>query len=168
MALAAPDLPGLAQDWRKLLFPQADDAQFADGYAQAVTFGLLVARARDISLSDGTEMAAQELRKSNSLIGTALRLLTEDSVQPGSAQDVARHADARARRGQLAHDQQGQAGGLALFLRGFPGGLRQRAAQAHRLLLHAAGSGVGDGQPGRRGACAVRCSSGRPALPPRT
>lgn len=78
MGLGSPGLTGLAQDWRKLLFPQADDAQFADGYAQAVTFGLLVARARDISLSHGTEMAAQELRKSNSLIGTALRLLTED------------------------------------------------------------------------------------------
>lgn len=75
----ASGLTGLAEDWRKLLFPQADDAQFADGYAQAVTFGLLVARARDISLEDGTESAAQELRKSNSLIGTALRVLTEDS-----------------------------------------------------------------------------------------
>ena len=78
MALGNPGLTGLAKDWRKLLFPQADDAQFADGYAQAVTFGLLVARARDISLSDGTEAAAQELKKSNSLIGTALRLLTDD------------------------------------------------------------------------------------------
>lgn len=75
----AAGLTGLAEDWRKLLFPQADDAQFADGYAQAVTFGLLVARARDISLEEGTEAAAQELRKSNSLIGTALRVLTEDS-----------------------------------------------------------------------------------------
>ncbi len=79
MARGSPGLTGLAEDWRKLLFPQADDTQFADGYAQAVTFGLLVARARDISLSGGTELAAQELRKSNSLIGTALRLLTEDS-----------------------------------------------------------------------------------------
>jgi hypothetical protein len=79
MTRGSPGLTGLANDWRKLLFPQADDAQFADGYAQAVTFGLLVARARDIPLSGGTEMAAQELRKSNSLIGTALRLLTEDS-----------------------------------------------------------------------------------------
>jgi hypothetical protein len=78
MGRGSPGLTGLAQDWRKLLFPQADDAQFADGYAQAVTFGLLVARARDISLSGGTEQAAQELRKSNSLIGTALRLLTDD------------------------------------------------------------------------------------------
>jgi hypothetical protein len=79
MALGSPALTGLAHDWRALLFPQADDAQFADGYAQAVTFGLLVARARDISLSGGPEMAAQELKKSNSLIGTALRLLTEDT-----------------------------------------------------------------------------------------
>ena len=79
IALGSPGLTGLAKDWRKLLFPQANDAEFADGYAQAVTFGLLVARAKDISLSGGIEMAAQELRKSNSLIGTALRVLTEDS-----------------------------------------------------------------------------------------
>lgn len=39
MALNNPGLTALAQDWRKLLFPQADNAQFADGYAQAVTFG---------------------------------------------------------------------------------------------------------------------------------
>jgi hypothetical protein len=58
MAIGNPGLTALATDWRKLLFPQADDAQFADGYAQAVTFGLLVARARDISLSNGEERAA--------------------------------------------------------------------------------------------------------------
>jgi hypothetical protein len=78
MALDNPGLTALAQDWRKLLFPQADNAQFADGYAQAVTFGLLVARSRDISLLGGIDHAAQELRKSNSLIATALRLLTDD------------------------------------------------------------------------------------------
>jgi hypothetical protein len=70
----------LAKDWRALLFPQATDEQFADGYAQAVTFGLLVARAQNISLVDGIDRAAQELRKTNSLIGTALRLLTDDSA----------------------------------------------------------------------------------------
>lgn len=80
MALGSPGLTALATDWRKLLFPQADNAQFADGYAQAVTFGLLVARARGISLSKGIENAAQELRKTNSLIGTALRLLTDDAA----------------------------------------------------------------------------------------
>ena len=149
MALGNPGLTGLAQDWRKLLFPQANDAQFADGYAQAVTFGLLVARARDIPLSGGTEMAAQELRKTNSLIGTALRLLTDDAFESRSAKDIAWNADASAERGQLAHHQQGQAGSLALFLRGLSGNLRQPLAQADRFLLHAAGSGFSDGQSGR-------------------
>jgi len=68
----------LAKDWRKLLFPDASDESFADGYAQAVTFGLLIARARDIPLDKGIDQAAQALRQSNSLIGTALRLLTDD------------------------------------------------------------------------------------------
>ena len=71
-------LKSLAKEWRELLFPQADNAQFADGYAQAVTFGLLMAKAKDISLSTGIGHAALELRSSNSLIGTALRLLTDD------------------------------------------------------------------------------------------
>lgn len=71
-------LTSLADEWRSLLFPGASDVEFADGYAQAVTFGLLVARARDIELQDGIEKAALELRKSNSLIATALRLLTDN------------------------------------------------------------------------------------------
>lgn len=71
-------LTNLAKDWRRLLFPEANDESFADGYAQAVTFGLLIARARDIPLGKGIDQAASALRKSNSLIGTALRLLTDD------------------------------------------------------------------------------------------
>ena len=80
MILGSAGLSALAEDWRRLLFPEANDAQFADGYAQAVTFGLLVARARDIPLSHGIHDAAQELRKTNSLIGTALSLLTDDEA----------------------------------------------------------------------------------------
>lgn len=75
---ANPGLTSLATEWRALLFPAAGDAEFADGYAQAVTFGLLVARARGIELKDGIGKAALELRASNSLIATALRLLTDD------------------------------------------------------------------------------------------
>ena len=73
-------LKGLASDWRKLLFPNADDAQFADGYAQAVTFGLLMTRALDIPLDGGIDLAALKLKKQNSLIGTALGLLTENAA----------------------------------------------------------------------------------------
>jgi hypothetical protein len=80
MKLGNASLLHLKDDWRKLLFPNADDAQFADGYAQAVTFGLLMARAFGIPLKGGVELAALQLRKSNTLIGTALNLLTEDAA----------------------------------------------------------------------------------------
>jgi N-6 DNA Methylase len=73
-------LTGLATDWRKALFPDATDSQFADGYAQAVTFGLLLARARGISLDEGVDVAARALSKTYSLIGSALRILTDAVV----------------------------------------------------------------------------------------
>jgi Type ISP C-terminal specificity domain/N-6 DNA Methylase len=76
-----PLLADLARDWRALLFPHADDAQFADGYAQAVTFGLLMAKSRGITLAEGFDDVARELGRSNTLIGTALRLLTEEPEQ---------------------------------------------------------------------------------------
>ncbi len=79
LALGSQALTALATDWRALLFPEANDKQFADGYAQAVTFGLLMARARDITLSDGLDRAAKQLGQTNSLIGAALRLLTDDA-----------------------------------------------------------------------------------------
>ena len=75
----SPSLTNLAKDWRKLLFPSATDAAFADGYAQAVTFGLLMARARNITLAHGLDRVAYELRQTNTLIGSALRLLTDDA-----------------------------------------------------------------------------------------
>jgi hypothetical protein len=73
-------LTALARDWRALLFPEANNQQFADGYAQAVTFGLLMARARDIKLADGLDIVGKQLAKTNSLIGAALKLLTDDAA----------------------------------------------------------------------------------------
>jgi len=70
-------LTTLAADWRELLFPHADDAQFADGYAQAVTFGLLMARARGITITGGLHEVSVQLRQTSSLIGAALQLLTD-------------------------------------------------------------------------------------------
>ncbi|MGP1346816.1 MAG: type ISP restriction/modification enzyme [Phycisphaerales bacterium] len=79
LAAEDPALTELAKEWRRLLFPEATGEVFADGYAQAVTFGLLMARVRRIKLSDGIEGAASKLRKTDSLIGAALRLLTDDA-----------------------------------------------------------------------------------------
>ena len=79
LALGSEAFTTLATDWRKLLFPDATDERFADGYAQAVTFGLLMARAKGIPLTTDLQHVATELAKSNSLIGAALRLLTDNT-----------------------------------------------------------------------------------------
>ena len=75
----AQPFTGLARDWRALLFPQASDATFADGYAQTVTFALLLAR------TEGIEVTGQPLHEigaglgsDHSLMGKALQLLTDD------------------------------------------------------------------------------------------
>jgi hypothetical protein len=78
LAKKSPALTALAKDWRRLLFPEANDQVFADGYAQAVTFGLLMARAKGIALDDTLQHAADELSHTSTLIGAALHLLTED------------------------------------------------------------------------------------------
>ena len=78
LALGSESLTGLATDWRRLLFPDATDVRFADGYAQAVTFGMLMARAKKIELATGLSKVAEELSKTSTLIGAALRLLTEN------------------------------------------------------------------------------------------
>lgn len=74
-------LEQLAKDWRSLLFPDANNEQFADGYAQAVTFGLLMAKSMKLSLAEGLDAVAKKLGKSNTLIGAALRLLTEEQEE---------------------------------------------------------------------------------------
>ena len=79
LAMGSEALTDLATDWRKLLFPDATDERFADGYAQAVTFGMLMARAKKIELATGLQQVAIELSKTSSLIGAALKLLTDNA-----------------------------------------------------------------------------------------
>ena len=70
---------GLANDWRSLLFPDASDEVFADGYAQTVTFALLLARTEQIDLeSTSLYEVGQQLGSDHSLMGKALQLLTND------------------------------------------------------------------------------------------
>ena len=59
LARGSEALTDLAADWRKLLFPDATDDRFADGYAQAVTFGMLMARAKNIELATGLQASCQ-------------------------------------------------------------------------------------------------------------
>jgi hypothetical protein len=70
---------GLAADWRALLFPTATDDIFADGYAQAVTFALLLAKTEGTNFEGQTlHVIGQDLIKHHSLMGRALQLLTDN------------------------------------------------------------------------------------------
>lgn len=75
LSVGAETLRATAEDWRNLLFPTASDTQFADGYAQAVMFGFLIARAKNISIEQDTDQIGKQLGATNSLIGRALQVL---------------------------------------------------------------------------------------------
>jgi len=78
---AAPSpLERLARDWREMLFPEADDARFADAYAQTVTFALLLARSEGAFTLDVHE-AVERLAGAHSLLSRALLVLTDRKVE---------------------------------------------------------------------------------------
>ncbi len=74
-------LEALAEDWRRLLFPEASDSEFADGYAQTVTFALLLARTEGIEFA-GRRLhdIAEDLGARHTLMGQALVVLTSSVV----------------------------------------------------------------------------------------
>ncbi|WP_439383787.1 type ISP restriction/modification enzyme [Amycolatopsis lexingtonensis] len=72
----------LAMDWRQVLFPNLTDAQFADQYAQTITFALLLARVEGVSFQ-GRSIGeiARLLGKKHSLMGRALTVLTDQAEE---------------------------------------------------------------------------------------
>lgn len=69
---------GIAKDWRRLLFPQATDPEFSDGFAQTVVFALLLALSEGIDLgNEPVREVAKQLESHHTLMGKALNLLTE-------------------------------------------------------------------------------------------
>ena len=70
----------LANEWREYFFPNADDAQFADAYAQTVTYAMLLARLAGASKLHPTE-AAQTLDKNNGLLARTLELLGQKGAR---------------------------------------------------------------------------------------
>lgn len=82
-------LRDLAADWRRLLFPDATDAEFADGYAQTVTFALLLARVERIELaSRDLRDVSDELGNKHTLMARALAVLTDPGILPKVAVSV--------------------------------------------------------------------------------
>jgi len=64
----------LANEWRQFFFPDADNAKFADAYAQTVTYAMLLARLAGAAKLDPAA-AAKTLDKNNGLLARTLELL---------------------------------------------------------------------------------------------
>jgi predicted helicase len=69
----------IKRDLKKLLFPQADDDQFADAYAQTVVFALLLARIEGANTLD-LRHAIEKLSAQHSLLSRSLEFLTDASA----------------------------------------------------------------------------------------
>lgn len=70
----------LANEWRQYFFPDADDAQFADAYAQTVAYAMLLARLLGAPKLEPAE-AAKTLDKKNGLLARTLELLGQKNAQ---------------------------------------------------------------------------------------
>ena len=82
---AASPLKGVVREWRALLFPNASDEQFADAYAQTVTFALLLASSQENSGGNTPPLtfynAQMTLETQHTLMAAALQALTDPEVQ---------------------------------------------------------------------------------------
>jgi len=86
---SSSSLQTLAGEWRRYLFPGADDEVFADGYAQTLTFALLMARLSG-ERNLGVESAARALEgRGEPLLAQVLRILE----QPMARKEVAAAID---------------------------------------------------------------------------
>jgi hypothetical protein len=78
------NLAQLAREWRNYLFPDADNAKFADAYAQTLTYALLLARLNGEARLT-TDTAARALDSGHGLLAQTLRVL----AQPGAREEIA-------------------------------------------------------------------------------
>lgn len=70
----------LANEWRQFFFPNADNAKFADAYAQTVTYAMLLARLSGAIKLTPIE-AAKALDKNNGLLAQTLKLLGQEEAR---------------------------------------------------------------------------------------
>lgn len=69
----------LAGEWRTFLFPHADDLQFADAYAQTLTYAMLLARFEGVT--DLRSKAADALDAGHGLLAQVLRVLGQPQAR---------------------------------------------------------------------------------------
>ena len=70
----------LSKDWKRVFFPDASDSEFADAYAQTLTYALLLARfsgAEDLT----TGYAVKAIESNHSLLAETLRVLGDSRAR---------------------------------------------------------------------------------------
>ena len=70
----------LGNEWRQYFFPNADAGQFADAYAQTVTYAMLLARLSGAARLDPAA-AAKVLDSNNGLLARTLEILGQDAAR---------------------------------------------------------------------------------------
>lgn len=82
---------GVYEDWKRTLFPEATKGEFADSYAQTVTYGLLLARLSGSHVLD-TRDAADAIADQSGLLARTLEILMQAGTQQelGAAVDLLR------------------------------------------------------------------------------
>jgi hypothetical protein len=74
----------IAEEWRRLLFPETTEKEFIEQFGQTVVFALLLARVEGIVFEgESVHGIALKLGKRHSLMGKALDVLTEESAAVG-------------------------------------------------------------------------------------
>ncbi len=71
----------LEGEWREYLFSNTDNAQFADAYAQTLTYALLLARFSGATTLTVTS-AVDALKEGHGLLSQALKILGDDQARP--------------------------------------------------------------------------------------
>ena len=135
-------LNALASEWREVLFPEADDAQFADAYAQTVTYALLLAQFEGAD-SLRPAFAVDTLQRQHTLLAEALRWLEVDAVRSELLMPIEVLERAI---GAVDAVQIGSAGDPWLyFYEQFLGVYDPKLRKGPRRLLHAGAGGPGSG-----------------------
>lgn len=72
-----PSIVALERQWHDVLFSNTDNGQFADAYAQTVTYSLLLAKTDGLSIVN-PKAAVDQLKGRHKLLSKALEILSDD------------------------------------------------------------------------------------------
>lgn len=80
LAVKGSNIENARDIWKQTLFPNATDEQFADIYAQTVTYALLLAKLDGADVLNSAE-AVKTLKKGHELLSSALKLMTDEDLK---------------------------------------------------------------------------------------